>query len=782
MHRHQHTTWVCVPPQNVLKEALHAYDALPYRFSSPDPQLPVADQLVINMHAYDEVTPSPLGRPLRLEAGLQIIEHTLTIMEHEHTPSPVCVPQEGSLPPVEDAILIHDDVPRVYTSTGWRPIAGGFKYLLRTWHQYKQHLDPWVLGVITRGAWLDWQTAPPPPLWLANHRLSGRESDFVAQEISALHLTRAIVPYDIRVHGVPKFIGPLHVATDSSGKMRLVWDPRYLNAFLRQKSVKLETLDSLQLYVERCSAILKIDLKSGYHHLLLREEYAPYLCFTWDGRIWTWRALAFGLSLAPFIFEMTMRNLKRIFRAVFHQRMLGYLDDFGTVFPPPDIVLSVKELLGFLRQGTDIPKAAEGPIQMLRLFIAFGGTLNVPKLAYGQLVELLGILVDTERERFSIPARRMESLRTSLQAMVEQEKLPVREMACTSGKLISMETGMKHAKILLWSLFHYIEPFAQRNQWHRKITIAPEVRQRCQFWLRHLDEFNGIDMRREPDTAVEWDAAKAGSGMLAYGPGLMEIIHADRPLSEQAGHSNDWELWACIDLILTVLDQLRGRRLVLRSDNMFTVSYLKRGGGHRRDCTKLVQALHEVFIVYHIDVIRVEHIPGVLNVFPDALSRYQDAQGDWAITPEALAGVRCWIHSQGLPQFNVDAMASQLNHVTPTFCSRFREPGCSYVNFFTTDFRAADTVLWVNPPFSLMLRTLLHLQQAASCAYVVAPRKPEHPWWLPLATMASHVHTLPPMAFTSILTAHTAGFHPPTYAIDVFFITLPLHSHPPRQA
>ena len=424
---------------------------------------------------------------------------------------------------------------------------------------------------------------------------------------------------------------------------------------------------------------------------------------------------------------------------------------------------------------------AEAPVKVLRLLVKFGAAVHVPKMAYGPRIELLGTLVDTLRERFSIPERRILALKETLQHIVSSPKVKVRDLSEGAGKLISMEAGMKHAKILLWSLFHHIEPYALKEQWHRSIPVTPEVKRSCEFWLRHIDEFNGIDMRREPDTAVEWDAAKAGAGMLAYGPGLMEIIHKDRPLEEQEGHSNDWELWACIDLILTVLDMLRGRRVVLRSDNQFTVSYLKRGGGHRRDCTRLVQALHEVFILYQIDVIRVEHIPGVLNVFPDAISRHQDAHGDWAITPEALEGVRGWIHSQGLPQFNVDAMASNMNHhVTPTFCSRFREPGCSYVNFFTTDFRDDVSVLWVNPPFSLMTRTLLHLKKAAARAYVVAPRKPELPWWLPLVTMASHVHTLPPMAFTSILTAHTRGFHPPQYHIDVFYITLPQHvpSHP----
>ena len=47
----------------------------------------------------------------------------------------------------------------------------------------------------------------------------------------------------------------------------------------------------------------------------------------------------------------------------------------------------------------------------------------------------------------------------------QQKELEACQKAQALGKLVSMEMGMKHAKILLWSLFHYyIEPFAMRHQ------------------------------------------------------------------------------------------------------------------------------------------------------------------------------------------------------------------------------------------------------------------------------------------------------------------------------
>ena len=375
LHRHHHCTFLAVPPAAILEEALKAYDARPFRFASPDPDLPFEDQLTTNMQAYNEAG-QPLGRPWPIASGVQVFSRALdppVLIEKPEPPSLECHPPSVDL-------LATPHTPMVYTYSGWRPLAGNFKRHLSEWHRFPDLVPPAVFADLGRGVHLDWEDRSPPPLWLKNHRLTDRESLFVTQEVEALLLTQAIQHYELARWGMPYFVGPLHVTEDSSGSLRLIWDPRYVNGHLRpHHHLTLEQLETLSLYIEKASLLLKLDLKAGYHHLLLRTADSPFLCFEWQGTLYCWRALAFGLSNAPFRFERVMKALKAVFRAVFLRKFLGYLDDMNFVFPPSPPLEPAALLQAFLNQARMAPHAV-APVTVMRELIRFGGVINSKKI------------------------------------------------------------------------------------------------------------------------------------------------------------------------------------------------------------------------------------------------------------------------------------------------------------------------------------------------------------------------------------------------------------------
>ena len=58
----------------------------------------------------------------------------------------------------------------------------------------------------------------------------------------------------------------------------------------------------------------------------------PYLAFEWQGQIYYWRALPFGLSSAPEAFEYVMQQgLRKLLRGPCKIPQLGFLDDTGAV-------------------------------------------------------------------------------------------------------------------------------------------------------------------------------------------------------------------------------------------------------------------------------------------------------------------------------------------------------------------------------------------------------------------------------------------------------------------
>ena len=106
----------------------------------------------------------------------------------------------------------------------------------------------------------------------------------------------------VRVNEKPYMCNPLSVLSNSTGKLRLVLNLRYLNQFLHVSHFKYEGLRVAALIFEKNDYLIKFDLKSGYHHIDFHVEHQKYLGFQWDTittiNYHVFTVLPFGLSTA----------------------------------------------------------------------------------------------------------------------------------------------------------------------------------------------------------------------------------------------------------------------------------------------------------------------------------------------------------------------------------------------------------------------------------------------------------------------------------------------------
>jgi len=755
-HRHQGISCVVVPPDHILDLSLQDFARQKFHFSKPHPELPFPEQLERNMAAY-VATDRQLGPVAAVDA----------ICVALHSPPlevPIIVP---SHPPCED-ILVDPKVPIVGTTTGWRPCVGGLKHCLAEWQQHRPFLKPFIPAVLTTGAWLHWQEEPPPPLWLSNHKLTVSQSTWVDKEVSDLLRTGAVEAYDVEEYGPPHFVGGINVIEEEEGARRLTWDPRYPNAYLVIPKLRLEQLRSLALVVEVAAFLLKTDMKSGYHHVVMNRKFSKFLAFVWQGRVYVWRALVFGLASAPWIFESVMIGFKHILRLVYQYKLMGFLDDCNFVMPDTPC-MTVAEVITGLQQGSTAL-----PVEVVRTILKFGWAVHVPKMQGGNAVVMLGIVVNSIEMSFSIPVRRENKLKGLLQKVVAHPVQTVRFMARIAGSLVSMQDGLRHAKVFLWAIYFLILPYGLRGEWNRRIAIPPIVVKRCVWWLKNFSRFNGVAMLRQPDLVLQVDAAQQGSGATLVGQGVCEFAHCDRHPDDYEVHNNIWELLAFVEMIAALIVYMEHRRVLMRGDNMYALAYMRRGGGSDPEVTAVVQMTWDFLLAHDVEVQKFEHVPGELNVIPDGISRWQDWRGDWSLKPEVWDDVLSWILRRGFPMPTLDAFASALNHLLPSWCSRWHEPGALFQDFFTAPIDPKEWVMWVNPPFSLMGRVLLHLKAVGGMHYVVAPwRMPLPDWWGPLQEASVARYVLPVDAFTSVTTGHKAGFHGVAFDIVVHLIMFP---------
>ena len=147
-----------------------------------------------------------------------------------------------------------------------------------------------TLSVVTGGFRMDWDPAlgPAQPILIHNHPSARAEAVFVAGAIAAGVLARTM-----RVCSRSDLICilPLGVAVNSAGKRRLIWDGRHVNANLRKRPFRMETLQREgRALFERSHYGGTVDISSAYHHVDMAPESTPYLGFEWEGTFYCFRS------------------------------------------------------------------------------------------------------------------------------------------------------------------------------------------------------------------------------------------------------------------------------------------------------------------------------------------------------------------------------------------------------------------------------------------------------------------------------------------------------------
>ena len=182
---------------------------------------------------------------------------------------------------------------------------------------------PFILDIVKNGFKAN-LTSTPPSFFARNNNSSLKHEEFVSESINKLLQDNCIK----EVQRAPVCVNPLSVA--EKPKLRLVIDLRHVNKFIELKKFKYENIRTISEIFDKDDYFFTFDLKSGYHHVKIHEDFQPYLGFSWvfnGGRkFFQFLVLPFGLSIACYIFTTLMRQLIKRWRSV-GTKCAMYLDD-----------------------------------------------------------------------------------------------------------------------------------------------------------------------------------------------------------------------------------------------------------------------------------------------------------------------------------------------------------------------------------------------------------------------------------------------------------------------
>lgn len=346
--------------------------------------------------------------------------------------------------------------------------------------------------------------------------------------------------------------------------------------------------------------LVKIDLKDAYRMVPVHPDDQHLLGISWGGATYVDRCLPFGLRSAPKIFSAVADVLAWAFRCAGIHIQIHYLDDF----------------LLFGRPGSDEAGS------VLRLAFSVCRQLGIPIALHktegpSTVLTFLGILVDSARMELRLPSDKLQRLQALIVVWAHKRACVRKDLESFIGHLSHAATVVRQGRTFLHDLFVLLK--ATRSP-HHFVRLSAGVKADIQWWHCFLQDWNGQSFfpRAAPSIHVFSDASGSfGSGAFQVGGSWCQLQWPDL----QRGSSI-----AVLELVPVVVaaaiwgSQWQGQLVCFHSDNTAVVHDVNRGYSSDPHLIHLLRCLSffAAFFRFHC---KAEHIPGVMNVAADALSR-----------------------------------------------------------------------------------------------------------------------------------------------------------------
>ncbi len=503
------------------------------------------------------------------------------------TPSQVCLPLHDTMIPLSH--FLHE----------WERLPG---------------VSLWVLRTIRTGYTLQFGKNPPRfdgvHLTVVN---SAAKASVLQQELSSLLQKGAIeeVPQTEVERG---FFSRYFLVPKRDGGLRPILDLRRLNLSLYKGKFKMLTMRTIMSQVQEGDWFVTIDLKDAYFHIQVVHRHRRFLRFAFGGKAYQYKVLPFGLALAPRTFTKCMDAALAPLRLQ-GIRVLNYLDDWLILAHSRELVSRHRDIV-------------LGHIHSLGLRMNAKKSVLLPS----QRTVFLGVRLDSVQMQARLAPARIPVFT----ACLARFKLDHHVSVGTCRRLLGLMAAA--SPVLPLGLLH-MRPFLW---WMKELRLHPTVpatrlvrvsRSCCRHLLMWRDPVflrSGVRMgaihRRHMITT---DASMTGWGAVFEG----------RPASGEwrkeeflFWHINCLELRAVFLALKYFLPVLGEHHVIVRTDNMAVVSHINRQGGSR---SRTLDRLARHLLLWSQDKflsLRAVHVPGVLNLAADFLSR-QKLKGGMDVEP-----------------------------------------------------------------------------------------------------------------------------------------------------
>jgi hypothetical protein len=406
-------------------------------------------------------------------------------------------------------------------------------------------------------------------------------------------------------------------AKKHTGKIRIIhdlsWPPEEaVNLFIPSDLCSVSYMsvsDAVREVTRRGRGALmsKIDLQDAYKTIVVRPEDYHYLGSSWTDESGTTtyyldHVLPFGLRSSAFLFDLFASGLEFAMYTSGCTNIIHYLDDFFTCGAPMssecqnnlDTMLATCETLGMAAN----PKKTVPPTTE---------------------IEFLGIIISSIRMDLSMSAQRIADVREELIYWKTRRVEPKRKLLSLLGKLVFFCRVIQPGRIFLRTLF---TASTKVKLLYHRVKLTNETTKDITWWLTFMHIWNGTSFFLEDSwtkssvISLATDASDAGMGAVyqnSWWSAPFNAAHRRLPIAWR-------ELLAIVVACRVWGHTLASKRVLVECDNMTIVHAVNNGSSKNHDIMALIRDLFFTGSFFSFDI-RLTHVPGVLNIGPDLLSR-----------------------------------------------------------------------------------------------------------------------------------------------------------------
>ena len=256
----------------------------------------------------------------------------------------------------------------------------------------------------------------------------------------------------------------------------------------------MEGLNDVKNLLKENDWMVKIDLKDAYFTIPLHQESWKHVRFQWEGQLYQFLCLCFGLGPAPRIFTKIMKVPLCILRRI-NIRIISYLDD----------------LLIFGNTRDEITQAKDTVLYLLE---NLGFVINLKKsvLEPSRIMEYLSIIIDSTTMTMTLTEEKITKLSSLGQKTLTSGKLTIRELSSLIGKLVATAPVVTPCMLQVRNVQQlYIQSLRKSPSYKQIVTLDRKSKKELEWWTTNLKSMKGKPIKSyPPDLIIESDAQAGG--------------------------------------------------------------------------------------------------------------------------------------------------------------------------------------------------------------------------------------------------------------------------------